>query len=454
LGVYHTYKDEVKAIFKLSIPIMIAQVGTVLMGLSNSVMIAKIGTQSLAASGIANIVYILFIVFGMGILSCVAPMVSNAFASENKERLGSLFRSSVEVAFLTSLVLTAAMFIVAENFEHFPISQDIAPLAKDYMRVLAITTFPYMLFMATKQFSDGLTHTKPAVYFTAIGVVVNIFLNWVFIYGKFNIPQMGIMGSGFATFIARMVMLILMLGYLLVNSNLRKFIPPLSANINTGKNIIRIFKLGIPAGMQLFFEIGAFTTAAFFVAKLGSTESAAYQIGYSLASISTMLAIGISVAGSIRVAKAVGEKNIELIKKTGISAFISAAMIMLICCIIFIVFKIELVYIYNKHDQKLIQVASQILLIVGFFQISDGLQVTALGVLRGVSDVNIPTVITLVAYWAIAIPVGYLLGFTMGYGVDGIWYGLLIGLSVSALLLVLRFYYLMKPEKINQVINQ
>lgn len=410
------------------------------MGVSNSVMVGKLGATALAAAGVTNAIYVLFIVIGMGTLSAVAPMVATAVGAKDKDKCGILFRTSVEVAFLLTLVLTASLFIIAENFEVFGHPEEVTAIAKNYLRILSVSTFPFMMFLAAKQFSDGLSYTKPAVYITIIGVTVNIILNWLLIYGHLNFPKLGIIGSGIATMTARTVMAFLMFGYILTNGNLRKYVPSLSANINTLKYTIRVFKIGIPSGMQLFFEIGAFTAAAIIVGRIGVEESAAHQIGITLAAIATMLATGISVAGSIRVGNAIGEKDLIKVKQAGNTALFLAACCMLVTGTIFLGFTEQLVYLFNNTDQNLIKVAVSILVIAGFFQISDGIQVVSLGILRGVSDVNIPTIFTLVAYWGIGLPVGYLLGFYYKMGVKGIWIGLLIGLSTSAILLVIRFY--------------
>ena len=189
------------------------------------------------------------------------------------------------------------------------------------------------------------------------------------------------------------------------------------------------------------------------VGRIGVEESAAHQIGITLAAIATMLATGISVAGSIRVGNAVGEKDIVKVKKAGNAALVLAACSMLVTGTIFLGFTEQLVFLFNTTDKSLIKAAVSVLMIAGFFQISDGLQVVSLGILRGVSDVNIPTIFTLVAYWGIGLPVGYILGFYYGMGVKGIWIGLLIGLSTSALLLVTRFYRIIRVENRDVLFN-
>jgi len=451
-----SYKKELNSTLKLCLPIIVAQVGSVLMGVSNSVMVGKLGSAALAAAGVTNAIYILFVVVGMGTLSTIAPMVATAIGANDREKCGILFRTSIEVAFLLTLVLTACLFIIAENFEIFGHPEEVTAISKNYLRILSVSTFPFMIFIAAKQFSDGLSYTKPAVFITIIGVLVNVFLNWLLIYGHWNCPKLGIMGSGIATMSARAVMAFLMLGFIISNRDLRKYVPKFSDNINTMKYIKRVFKVGIPSGLQLFFEIGAFTAAAIVVGRIGIEESAAHQIGITLAAIATMIATGISVAASIRVGNALGQKDIHKVKLAGNSALILAVACMIITGTILIGFTEDLVKLFNNTDTELIKVAVSVLLIAGFFQLSDGIQVVSLGILRGVADVNVPTIYTLVAYWGVGLPVGYLLGFYYNMGVVGIWLGLLIGLSSSAILLVARFYRITSEanyKKLFDVVN-
>ena len=448
------YKKEFKATLKLCLPIIVAQVGSVLMGVSNSLMIGKLGSAELAASGVTNSIYILFLVLGMGTLSTIAPMVATAIGANDKEKCGVLFRTAVEVSFLLTLVLTACLFIIAENFEIFGHPAEVTEISKSYLRILSISTFPSLLFIAAKQFSDGLSFTKPAVYITIIGVLVNIILNWLLIYGHWNFPQLGIIGSGIATMTARATMAILMFGYIISNIELRKYVPSFRASINTYKYIRRIFIIGIPSGLQLFFEIGAFTAAAIVVGRIGVEESAAHQIGITLSAIATMIATGISVAASIRVGNALGQNDIQKVKRAGNSALILASISMVITGTILLAFTENLVMLFNKSDTELIKVATGVLMIAGFFQLSDGIQVVCLGILRGVSDVNIPTIYTLVAYWGVGLPIGYLLGFYYNMGVIGIWLGLLIGLSSSAILLVARFYRITNDVNLKKIFDK
>jgi len=202
--------------------------------------------------------------------------------------------------------------------------------------------------------------------------------------------------------------------------------------------IKKILSLGLPSGMQYFFEVGAFSFAVVMVGWLGTKPQAAHQIAINLASISFMAVLGISVAGSIRVGNAVGMKDIQETRRAGFTATLLGASTMVVSGIVFVLFRNFLPTLY-VNDQEVISYASSLLIIAALFQISDGTQAVGIGILRGLTDVKIPTLITFVAYWIVGLPVGYLLGFTYNMGVQGVWYGLLIGLTTSAILLTLRF---------------
>ena len=222
--------------------------------------------------------------------------------------------------------------------------------------------------------------------------------------------------------------------------------PPLISTFNTFPLIVKILKVGLPGGFQLFFEVGAFAGAALLVGWIGTDELAAHQIVLGLAALTYMMSAGISVSGSIRVGNAFGEGDKAKIKQMGASALFLVGVFMLFSCFLFIFFNEELVRLFIK-DEGVVYTAASVLIIAGLFQFSDGIQVVALGILRGIEDVNVPTVITLLAYWAIGLPIGYVLGFIFDFGIQGIWIGLLAGLSTSAILLTLRFYILVNKGK-------
>lgn len=438
-------KDFVPTL-QLSFPIMLAQVGSVLMGITDTLMLGNIGKEAVAASGVANQIYFLFTVLGMGTIAVIAPMIATSKGAQNDKECGEILRTGIELGFLISIFLCLVMILIGENFEWFQQPTAITALVKPYLRILTISTIPFMLFLALKQFSDGLSLTKPAMVITLIAVMINVALNWLLIYGNWSLPALGIRGAAIATLISRILMALMLVVYVFRNKAYKAFMPPLISTFNTFPLIMKILKVGLPGGLQLFFEVGAFAGAALLVGWIGTDELAAHQIVLGLAALTYMMSAGISVSGSIRVGKAFGEGNRIMIKQMGSSALFLVAVFMLFSCLMFIFLNEELILLFI-HDEQVVYTAASVLVIAGLFQFSDGIQVVALGILRGIEDVNVPTIITLLSYWAIGLPIGYFLGFVSNMGIRGVWFGLLAGLTTSAVLLTLRFYILVNKGK-------
>jgi MATE family multidrug resistance protein len=431
---------------QLSFPIILGQVGSVLMGISDTLMLGNISKEAVAASGIGNQIYFLFTVLGMGTIAAMAPMIATSKGAKNDKECGEILRTGIELGFLISIVICSIMFVISENFQWFHQPPAITTLVQSYLRILTVSTIPFMLFLALKQFSDGLSFTKPAMVITLIAVLLNIGLNWILIYGHFSFPAMGIKGAAISTLVSRIMMALMMVVYVFRQKSYTSFLPPLISTFNTFPLIVKILKVGLPGGLQLFFEVGAFAGAAILVGWIGTDELAAHQIVLGLAALTYMMSAGISVSGSIRVGNAFGQGDKMKIKQTGLSAIFLVGIFMLCSCLIFIIYNEELVLLFIK-DHSVVYTAASVLMIAGLFQFSDGVQVVALGILRGIEDVNIPTVITLLAYWIVGLPVGYILGFVFNLGIQGIWIGLLIGLTTSAILLTSRFYILVNKDR-------
>jgi len=271
-----------------------------------------------------------------------------------------------------------------------------------------------------------------------IANIVNAFTNWLLIFGNWGFPALGLDGAGWATFASRIFMALALMIFVMNNKFFKQYDVSFHFRSINWPVIKKILSLGLPSGIQYFFEVGAFSFAVIMVGWLGTKQLAAHQIAINLASISFMAVLGISVAGSIRVGNAVGRKDIAETRRAGFTASLLGASIMLFAGIIFILFRNYLPTLY-VNDEVVISYASSLLIIAALFQISDGTQAVGIGILRGLTDVKIPTAITFIAYWIVGLPVGYLLGFNFGMGVQGVWIGLLLGLTTSAILLTLRF---------------
>lgn len=433
-----TIKEHLKKTITLAYPVIIGQLGFMMMNVADSLMVGRVGASALAAASLGTSLSLIIFMVGLGVSIAVTPLVAIASGAGKYELCGIYFRQSFLVNFLMSLITAAVTYICADLIKYFNQPEEVAFLAASYTKILAVSTIPMMLFQTYKQFIEGLSIMRPAMFVAIAANVVNIFCNWVLIYGNLGAPAFGLDGAGFATFFSRIFMAVVLMLYVMNNKNFKQFDVSFHFKKINFPVIKKILALGLPSGFQYLFEVGAFSSAVIMVGWLGTKPLAAHQIAINLASISFMGVLGISAAGGIRVGNAVGRQDIKEVRMAGFTAIFLAVIIEIFTALIFIIFRYFLPALYI-NDEIVISIAASLLIIAGFFQISDGIQAVGIGILRGLTDMKIPTLITFIAYWIIALPVGYLLGFSFNLGVEGVWIGLLIGLTVSALLLTLRF---------------
>jgi MATE family multidrug resistance protein len=320
---------------------------------------------------------------------------------------------------------------------------EVVKLAVPYLYIVAFSMIPLMIFQGYKQFTDGLSRTKFGMNATLISNVVNVVLNFVLIYGFWIFPRMEVNGAALGTLFSRFAMMFFMIYIVHSKIEFKPYLEGLRKITLIKPAMKRLINLGFPSAMQMLFEIGIFTAAIWLAGTLGTIDQAANQIALNLASMTFMIAVGLGVTATIRVGNQKGLKDYTNLRRISFSIFLQIFMIEFIFAILFFLLKniLPMAYIDNK---EVIETAASLLLIAGLFQLSDGMQVVVLGALRGMQDVKIPTYITFVAYWVIGLPVSYLLGKKMGFGSQGIWIGLLVGLTASAVFLFLRFNYLSK----------
>jgi len=440
--VLSNYRPYFKQIAKLSYPIIIGQIGIVLMGVADVVMIGKIDATNLAAAGLAVSVFFVVSMIGIGTLMAVSALVAQAKGAGRNNECALLFRHSLLSAFVIGTCISILLFLFAENLSVLKQKEDVTILAAQFLHILNFGTIPLLFFVASKQFSDGLSFTKPSAVLTIGALLLNILLNWFLIYGNCGFPKMGLAGAGYATGISRVMMSASMIIYVLVHNQYKNFIR-LKDPSDQWKIFMKILRVGLPSGFQYFFEISAFSFAGIMIGWIGKNEQAAHHIALSIASVTYMIATGISAAGGIMVGDALGRKNKPDIIRSGKAALISGALFMGSCAVILSSFSKVIIGFY-VDDIEVAGFAVYLLLIASVFQLSDGVQCVSLGILRGLEDTKIPTIITIIAYWVIGIPSGYFMAFSNNMGLYGVWIGLLIALTFSALFLSQRFLRISK----------
>jgi MATE family multidrug resistance protein len=440
LQIYSKYKSYYRDNLNLAIPIVVSQIGHTLVHLSDSVIVGHFaGTTQLAAVSLVNSLFMLILVIGLGISYGLTPLIATENGRENFDECGRLLSTSLLVNITTGIILYILVhFVSFYVIDHIGQAPEVIFYAKPFLNYLAWSILPLMIFQTFKQFAEGLGFTKQAMYVSIWGNVINLVLGIIFVKGLFGITAMGVQGVGLSTLIDRILMASVMGIYVLRSKHFRKYLRQFQLLFLDKVRTIQILKIGAPIAMQYSFEISAFSGAAILIGTIGSIEQAAHQVAINLASITYMIGSGIASAATIKTGNNFGKNNFVDLRRSAIASYHIILVFMSITATLFIVFNSLLPYIYTE-DQAVIRIASGLLIIAGFFQLFDGTQVIGLAVLRGVGDVNVPTIITFIAYWVIGIPLGYILGIQYDLGVDGIWYGLTTGLLTASILLFLRF---------------
>jgi len=417
---------------------MLGQLGQMTVNLADNIMVGKLGATSLAAISFANAIYAIFFVLGMGISFALPPLISEADGKGDKVSISRFFKHSLLVNTIIGIVSLLAILATIPLMDHIGQDPDIIPLAKKYLLYAAWTMVPYMVFQALRCYSDGMSETKLPMIVIITGNILNILLNYALIFGNWGMPALGIEGASLGSLIARLFMVIMITILLFKWKNLWHYIAACDFKRYQMEIIRKIMKLGVPTSLQMFFEVSAFSGASLITGMISENAQAAHQISINLASITFMICTGLGMAATIRVGNQLGLKDYQKLRDAGNSSILQVVLIMTFFAGLFILLRNVLPHIYID-DPVVISIASMLLIYAAIFQIPDGVQVTAQSALRGIQDVKAPTFITFLSYWVIGLPVSYITAIYMGWGPAGVWIGLIVGLTISALLLTLRF---------------
>ena len=422
-------------------------------GFFDTLMVGKVGTEELAAAGISNSIFFFVAIFPMGVTMAFATIVGRLQGKNKTKSYHLLARDAFIITLALAAFAMVSLWLFTDTFALFKQTDEVAALAIPYLRLLMWSIAPMLIFFFAKNICDGFSYTISGMVITITALALNILLNWVFIFGHWGSEAYGLNGAGYATIISRMYLALGMLFFMFKSSKVDIHISDFIRSFIRMKRIYfynKIFTIGFPTGLQYFFEIAAFAAAAVMAGWWGAKELAAHNLAITLASLTYMFASGIAAGSSICVAKAYGNKNAENVRLYGINGHKIGITIMLLFAIIFWLFDVELASMFSK-DKDVIKMGAHLLFLAAIFQLGDGIQAVSVGLLRGVTDVNIPSFIVFVCYWVVAMPAGYFLskytaeGHSM-HGVNGIWIGLSIGLTLSAIALSLRFYALLRKS--------
>lgn len=430
------YKDN----FRLAYPVVISQLGHTLVHFSDTVIIGHTGEVPLAAVALGGSLFSIFMVMGIGMSYGLTPLIAQEHGRKNPDQCGFLLRHSLVINVILGLVLSSVIILGSYHLDLLGQELEVRTLAKPFLQLLGISFFPLMIFLTFKQFAEGLGFTRQAMRISIIGNVLNIVIGITLVYGLFGAPKLGVVGVGIATLTDRVLMAVAMAWYVLSSRRFRDYLVRFRQQYISIAAIKQLLGIGTPVALQYIFEISAFSSAIVMAGWIGSREQAAHQIAINLASITYMMASGISAAAGIRSGNNFGAGNWKDLRASAIASYHMVLLMMSATALLFML-GCRLLPLMYISDAAVVDIAAHLLIIAAFFQLFDGTQVVGLGILRGLGDVRVPTVITLLAYWVLGLPLAYVFGFIFNFGIQGIWWGLLIGLLTASVLLFFRFQH-------------
>lgn len=446
------YTKEFSYNLRLAYPVILGMVGHTLIGIVDNIMVGKIGSTELAAVSLGNSMIFIAMSLGIGFSTAITPIVAEGDAEKNDTKIRSAFHHGLFLCTILGLVLFTVIMFAKPIMELLKQPADVIVLAKPYLGWVAFSLIPLVMYQGYKQFADGMSLTKYSMYAMVMANVLHVGINYVLIYGIWFFPKMGIIGAALGTVISRIFLVMFMHIMLSRRDDLKRFFKGFSFNEIKKATIKKIISIGFPSAMQMLFEVVLFTASIWLCGNIGKTSQAANQIALSLASMTFMFAMGLSVTSMVRVSNQRGLMDYKKLIVVARSIFLLAIILETVFAIFFIVFHDYLPNIFLNMEntgqildnEEVIAIASKLLLIAAVFQISDGIQVVVLGALRGLQDVKVPMYITFVAYWVIGFPISYYLGEHTELKAQGVWVGLLAGLTAAAICLYVRFHYLTK----------
>lgn len=439
------YRPYYRRNLAVAFPVMLTQLGAALVGLIDTIMVGHYATTDLAAVSFANGVFFTFMVFAMGAVMAVTPLVGHAYVQKNDERVASLLLNGLWFTLLIGGAVCAVLAWCLPMMDDMGQDPEVVMAARPYLIMRIIGMIPFLLFCLEKQFMEGLGNTVVAMIVTTGINILNILLNWVFIFGHWGCEPMGAAGAGLATMIAWILLPIVFLAAILCRQSWRRYFSLCSHKLTSRATISELLRTGAPIGMQTTMETVLFTLSFIMVGWISKEALAAHQVTNQVADFAFMLSLGISSATTIRVSHQYGLGDIRATRMAANASVHLILMMNTIGAVLMIGLRHYLPYLFTE-DEAVVSLASQLLIFAGMLQYADGLQCVGAGMLRGVTDVRVPMWITVITYVIIALPLGYVLMFPAGLGAVGMWMSFVVALTIAAIAFHLRFRWLFRKK--------
>lgn len=433
----------------LAFPVMITQAGQMIVQFADNIMVGHLGTSQFAGVGFANMVFTVGFVFCTCFTQGMIPHIGQSYGKGEHRNVARFFTNGLLLDTLACGCIMALMFSIMPLMDHMGQDPQILGYAKEYYGIMVWSMAPCILFYVIRALTEGVGNTKYTMYITIFCNILNIFLNWVLIYGHLGFEAMGVAGAAIATLISRVAMMLIGLGILLSGSLYKRYLPDIRPSALDLGQIKLLAKTSFPIAFQGLVEVTAFSLAGIMVGWFGQEAMAAHQAAQTIITFSFMVAQGVGVAATIRVSHLFGERRFADARKAGFAATHISIALMALAGITFIVFNDVIPYIFTS-DPEVARIAGNLLYVASAFQLFDATQLSALASLRALADVKWPLVLSIVSYYCVCIPLGYIAGSVMNLGPIGVWFGLLIGLMFASVLFLIRFNRLTRGFTTNE----
>ena len=444
---FKEYLPYYKRNLRVALPVMLTQLGASLVGLFDSIMVGHYATVDLAAVSFANAIFFMAMVFAMGALMAITPLVGmkvgeiNAHPDDKaniRHKIAVLFQNGMLFTILQSVLMLILLGGCLPFLEYFGQDPEVIAVARPYYILIVISLVPFLFFTFFKQFLEGLGNTLVAMIITLTMNALNIFLNWIFIYGNCGFEAMGATGAGIGSLISRIGMALCFALTIWFHRDWKYYIQMFSWSSFSWKEIKQQIKIGFPIGAQTFLETFTFAASFVIIGWISKEALAAHQVANQIADLTFMIALGVGAATTIRVSHQLGEGNLHAVRMASNASIHLVLVINTIGAALMISLRNYIPMIFTE-DQEVIAIASKLIIIAGLFQYADGLQAVGAAMLRGITDVKVPMVIAFVSYILVGLSVGLLCAFPLNMGAAGIWIGFIFGLALAAICFHIRF---------------
>ena len=438
---FSTYKDQYKSNLKLALPVVLTQLGQILTQVADNLMVGRYGGDDpvpLAAVSFGGSVFFILFIAAIGIALGMTPLVGELYAQGDREKSAGLLQNGILFYTLLGFAMAVVQYSVIPLMYRLGQPVDVVDAAIPYYRMLVFSMPFVMLFFAFKQFLEGVGNTKVEMVVTIVANLANIGFNWVFIYGRFSLPEMGAEGAGLGTLLSRIIAPILMVGYFYSRERYRGYLDGFSPRNYSVKTIRTLLRMGLPISLQMFLEASAFVGTSIMMGWLSKTAISANQIAMTLGNCAFMIVTSIGAATTIRISHCYGARSLKELTLAAKASYHLVIAWNLFAAITFISL-CNVIPTFFTTNAEVIDLASKLILLIAVYQLADGIQNVSVGILRGIQDVKIIMPIAFLSYIVFNLPVGYLLGFTLGMGAQGLILGFTVGLTTAAVLLIVRY---------------